>query len=273
MTKSFPDVSSYQRGLRIQPGTVAVVAKATQGVEYEDPTFHDFMDQAAAVGAVRSGYHFLEAGNGAAQADFCADFVGELIGQVSMMIDCEPTGNSRPTTADCEAFIERDAARGGRVWGVYFPHWYWSQIGGDLRPLRDRGACLVSSAYTGYTDNPTGTGWQPYGSPDGSLAPTVWQYTDRQAYGGQLVDFNAFRGSTSDLKLLIEGDENMTPHDFWAFRGNNGDGQGPDAPDVHQSLLTTRDNTNQMRTELSQVQTDLAAVTALLAKVAAKVGA
>lgn len=269
MTQSFPDVSSYQRGLRIQPGTVAVVAKATQGTDYEDPTFHDFMDQAAAVGAIRSGYHFLEAGNGAAQADYCANFVGDLIGQVSMMIDCEPTGNSRPTVADCIAFIERYAARGGRVWGVYLPHWYWSQIGGDLRPLRDLGACLVSSAYTGYTDNPSGYGWQPYGG----VAPTVWQYTASQPYGGQMIDFNAFRGSTSDLKELIEGDENMSPHDFWAFRGNNGDGQGPDAPDVHQSLLTTRDNTAELKTEVAQLKTELDGLNAVIGRIAAKVGA
>lgn len=265
MTLMFPDVSSYQRGLRIQPGTVAVVAKATQGKGFEDSSFRDFMDQAAAVGAVAAGYHFLEQGDGEAQADHCHQFAGD----VPMMLDCEPVAGSKPTVADCMAFIERYHALGGRVWGVYFPHWYWQQVGGDLRPLRDMGgACLISSAYTGYTDSPTGTGWQSYGG----LTPTVWQYTSNQPYGGMAIDFNAYRGTLDDLKNLIQGDD-MTPHDVWAFRGNNGDGLGPDAPDVHQSLLTTRDNTQTTMGDVKALEQTVAALAATVERIAAKVGA
>lgn len=265
MTQMFPDVSSYQAGLRIPPGTVAVVAKATQGTTYEDRTFHDFMEQAAAVGAVGAGYHFLEQGNGAAQADYCHGFVGS----VPIMIDCEPVAGSRPTVNDCMAFIERFHALGGRVWGVYYPHWYWQQTGGDLRPLRDiGGACLISSSYTGYTDSPTGAGWQPYGG----LTPTIWQYTSNQPYGGHAVDFNAFRGTPDDLHNLILGDD-MTPHDVWAFRGNNGDGHGPDAPDVHQSLLSTRDGVADVLATLARQQQEIDGLNGTVGRIAAKLGA
>lgn len=196
MTEQFPDISSYQAGLRIQSGTVAVVAKATQGVHYQDPDFHGFMDQAGAVNAIRSGYHFLEQGSGAAQADYCHQFAGDI----PVMLDCEPGAGSRPTVGDCLDFIERYHALGGRVWAVYFPHWYWDEVGGDLRPLRDvGGACLISSSYSGYTDNSSGAGWQPYGG----LIPTIWQWTNSQPYGGAMVDFNAFRGTAAQLAALI----------------------------------------------------------------------
>lgn len=256
MTLRFPDVSSYQRGLRLQPGTVAVIAKATQGKHWEDDCFHDFMAQAGAMGAIGAGYHFLEHGDARAQAEHCHQFAGS----VPMMIDCEPTGDSRPTVSDCIEFIKRFHELGGRVFGVYFPRWYWHQVGGDLRPLRDAGACLVSSDYSGYTDNPDGAGWQSYGG----VTPAIWQTTDHQAYGGKLVDFNAFRGSVADLHALIQGDD-MTPFDVWAFRGNNGDGHPGDQPDVHQSLLTTRDTTADIKAELDQVKD-------LVQRIAEKIG-
>lgn len=263
MTQTFPDVSSYQEGLRIQPGTVAVIAKATEGTYYEDAAFHDFMSQAKSLGAIESGYHFLRQGDGAAQAEYCHAFAGAM----PMMIDCEPVAGSRPTVADCLAFGQRYIQLGGRVWGVYFPRWYWEQVGGDFRPLRDMlGACLVSSSYTGYTDSPDGAGWLRYGG----LTPEVWQYTNNQPYGGKLVDFNAYRGT--DLATLIQGDD-MTPHDVWAFRGNNGDGQGPDAPDVHQSLLTTRDTTQTTLGKVETLEQAVAGLAATIERIAAKVGA
>lgn len=199
MTLYYPDVSSYQAGLRIQAGTVAVVAKATQGTTYKDPTFHDFMDQAAAAGAISAGYHFLEQGNAAAQAEYYHAFAGDI----PAMIDCEPVNGSNPTVADCVDFIERLRELDGHVWGVYFPRWYWSQVGGDLSQFQRYGACLISSDYSGYTDNSTGAGWQPYGG----ATPLIWQTTSSQSYGGKLVDFNAFRGTLEQLRAQIQGDD------------------------------------------------------------------
>jgi len=267
MTLRFPDVSSYQNGLRIQAGTPALIAKATQGTTYQDPCFHDFMDQAAGVGAIRSGYHFIEQGNVPAQAAYCAAFVGDqLRSEVPMMIDCEPTGNSRPTISDCLTFVEHYP---GRVWGLYLPRWYYNQIGGDLRPLRDKGVCLISSDYSGYTDDPSGAGWQAYGG----VTPSVWQSTDHYAYGGKLVDSNAFKGDSIALHELILGDD-MTPHDVWAFRGNNGDGNGPDAPDVHQSLLSTRVDVAALKVHVfGDEEKQIEGLSAKLDRIIAKIGA
>ena len=54
MTIFFPDISSYEAGLAIQPGTVAVIAKATEGTYYRDAQYANFKAQAAHVGAVFS---------------------------------------------------------------------------------------------------------------------------------------------------------------------------------------------------------------------------
>ena len=52
MTIFFPDVSNFQAGLRIQPGTVALVAKASEGTYYTDASYQSFKGQAAATGAI-----------------------------------------------------------------------------------------------------------------------------------------------------------------------------------------------------------------------------
>lgn len=192
MTIFFPDISSYEAGLVIQPGTVAVVAKATEGTYYRDAQYANFKAQAARVGAVFSAYHFLKAGNGAGQADYCF----AMVGATPVMLDVETEGTSKPTVQDCADFIARMRQLGARVWGAYFPQWFWQQVGGNLASL---GVALVSSSYTAYSDS--GPGWAPYGG----VTPAVWQYTDKQPYGAQTMDFNAYKGTVTQLAALING--------------------------------------------------------------------
>lgn len=193
MTIFFPDLSNFQAGLRIQPGTVAVCAKSSEGTYYTDPSYLPFKAQAAAVGALFWGYHFLTAGNGAVQADYCY----KIVGSTPVMLDVEPTGVSRPTVSDCQAFIARMKQLGGRVCLAYFPEWYWQQVGGDLSSL---GVPIVASGYPGgYSD--TASQWRAYGG----ATPVIWQYTNAEPYGGMSVDFNAFPGTVTDLAALING--------------------------------------------------------------------
>lgn len=210
MTVFYPDISSYEAGLRIQPGTVAVVAKATEGTYYVDSYYDDFKAQAANVGATFSGYHFLVTSSSvAAQAQ--AYF--NKAGTTPCMLDVETTGTSKPSVDLVVAFIEALKGLGGRVWGVYFPKWYWEQVGGDLGRLTAAGAVLVSSSYTSYSDS--GPGWAPYGG----ATPAVWQYTNAQSYGGQSMDFNAFKGTAEQLANLINGD-GMEPNTLLNYAPN-----------------------------------------------------
>jgi hypothetical protein len=198
MTIFFPDISSYEAGLTIQPDTVAVIAKATEGTYYRDAEYSNFKAQAAKVGAIFSAYHFLKAGNAAGQADYCH----AMVGSTPVMLDVETEGSSMPTVTDVATFIARMHALGGRVWGAYIPRWYWQQVGGDLAAL---GVAIVSSSYTTYSDS--GPGWAPYGG----VTPTAWQYTNKQAYGGQALDFNAYKGTVQQLAALIAGTGTPTP--------------------------------------------------------------
>ncbi|HEX6500398.1 MAG TPA: GH25 family lysozyme [Micromonosporaceae bacterium] len=217
MTIFYPDLSHYDldRGVTVQPGTVAVLAKATHGTLFLDRGYPILQRQAAAVSAVFGGYHWLNHGDGASQAAFCFSHVG----RVPVMVDAEDMPNNSGyngplTVPDIVDFVSGLRARGGICNLVYLPRWYWSDHMGspDLTPLARLGLGLVSSNYTTYSD--TGPGWTPYGG----MAPVVWQYTDAQPYSGSHCDFNAFRGTTEEFRALINGGD-MEPADVWNFDG------------------------------------------------------
>lgn len=193
MTIFFPDVSNYQAGLRIQPNTVAVCAKASEGTTYRDQSYGDFQAQSAQQGAFFFAYHWLHRGDAEGQADFCHG----IVGNTPVMIDWE--GDDNPTMNDCVTFVTALRARGGTCTLVYLPHWYWdSHLGRpSLTPLTQAGLSLVSSTYTTYSD--TGPGWAPYGG----MTPVIWQYTDSFSYDGRNIDFNAYRGSREQLAALV----------------------------------------------------------------------
>jgi hypothetical protein len=194
-TLFFPDISNFQAGLTIQPKTVAVIAKASEGATFSDALYGKFKTQAAKVGAVFSAYHFLWSSSPAE-----VRHVVGIVGKTPLMIDAENT-HVKTTVAMIVAFAKAYRAAGGVVWGVYLPRWYWQGTLGSpsLAPLKAAGLALVSSNYTTYSDG--GPGWGAYGG----VTPRQWQYTDALSYGGQRVDFNAFRGTVADLRALWKG--------------------------------------------------------------------
>lgn len=195
MTIAYPDVSNYQRDMALQPGTVAACAKATEGTGFADGYYAHYRAEAARVGAVFFAYHFLHPGAAAAQARWCHSVTGS---GVNAMIDLEPTGGVMPSLQDAIDFAAEYRALGGRCTLAYLPRWAWQQLGSpSLAPLARAGLSLVSSDYTTYSD--TGPGWTGYGG----LDPVIWQYTDRLAYSGQAVDFNAFRGTLDQFSALL----------------------------------------------------------------------
>lgn len=227
----YPDVSHYDRdrGVTIAPGTVAVIAKATHGAAFVDPAFASFRQQAASVGAVFAGYHWLNHGNVAAQAAFYHAHGGTT----PCMIDAEDmpgnTGYNGPlTVADVVGFAQELRALGGVCNLAYLPHWYWDQhMGGpSLQPLKDIGLGLVSSNYTAYSD--TGPGWDVYRRDNGAVEPSgmrpvAWQYTDALPYGGSTSDFNAFKGTLDEFRALIAGGTDVNLSDGIDIPNYDGD--------------------------------------------------
>lgn len=192
MTIFYYDVYAGDGQIQVPSDAAAIVAKATEGTYYRDSEYAWFKQQAANRGLPFSGYHFLNSHDDvAAQAQYYFDFAGAT----PCMVDVEPedAAGSRPTLDQTVAFIEALRGLGGAVWGVYFPQWYWGEVGGDLGRLTALDVALVSSAYTGYSDG--GVGWQPYGG----ATPVVWQFTSTP------LDKNAFQGTQAQLADLFNG--------------------------------------------------------------------
>ena len=195
----FPDVSHYDlgRGVRLESGTVAVIAKSTHGTRFLDSGYGPFKSQAATVGAYFTTYHWLNHGSGAAQADYCF----AAVGSTPVMVDAEDTSantgyNGALVVGDIVDFVTRLRRIGGVCNLCYLPHWYWQNNMGspDLSPLGALGVGLVSSYYTTYSD--TGPGWNGYGG----LPVAQWQYSDNLPYGGSYTDFNAYLGPIEAYK-------------------------------------------------------------------------
>jgi peptidoglycan hydrolase-like protein with peptidoglycan-binding domain len=213
MTILGPDLASYEEGLDLSTLTDAefVIVKATQGSGYVDPFFKGWIAQAKALNKLPIWYHFLttDASPAAQAAHIKANVDPSLPG----MADFEPTNGSQPTLPFLVQFIDACIALDLRLKLSYLPRWYWSQLGSpSLSSLYSRGVRLVSSAYPGASgtgpnqyeadggDN--GEGWVPYTLTD--EPPLIWQFTDRAAEGGQLVDYNAFKGTIAQLAEFLD---------------------------------------------------------------------
>jgi lysozyme len=206
-TLFYPDIYSGDHGINFNSSYI-VVAKATQGTWYTDPFYGEYMDTAHNESVFFCAYHFLEAGNDAAQqAEHYAKVVNA---DTPGMLDIEtnPANNTRPTIANAVTFLKECNTLGRKVYLSYLPEWYWKDLGEpSLEPLIELNQSLVSSNYPaeGYTAN--GPGWDSYGG----MTPKAWQYSATVNYGGMPeVDFNAFKGSGSaDIQTTLEEFRNL----------------------------------------------------------------
>lgn len=209
MTLFGPDISSYQHGINVRALIDQfVLAKATEGTYYTDADYQGWRTQAASSRKLFVWYHFLSGEDPHAQVQHTIASIGDAT--LPGMLDFEPTGSFRPTLAQALAYIDAAHAGGLRLRLLYFPRWYWSQIGSpDLSPLTARGIGLVSSAYPGGSGYPgdNAPGWLPYGG----VTPLLYQYTDSAIEGGQRVgDMNAYKGTAQQLAAFL-GTATPTP--------------------------------------------------------------
>lgn len=191
----YPDVSNVgDAGLVLQPGTVAVSAKSSEGTSFQDPSYNTFKTQALMLGSVFFAYHWTWYSNPAREISNLMSMVQDT----PFMWDVENLTRiqSVPELVD---LTRRAKAAGGNPRLCYLPRWYWSGHMGfpDLRPLEDEGLRFVSSNYTTYSDD--GPGWQPYGN----ITPYVWQYTNHLSYGGRQIDFNACKDTLANFREFL----------------------------------------------------------------------
>lgn len=201
MTIFYGDFASFQKGVRLD-GTVAACIKATQGTWYANPEYRATVQEANRNRAFVFAYHFLEHGNGRGQAEWYVRTRNHM--RRPVMVDVEKVpGKANPTIQDLVDFVEGVRHFGGLCHLVYLPKWYWRDnlASPDLTWFRKYQLRLVSSEYTTYHDN--GPGWQPYGG----MYPQIWQYSNNFNMHGIHCDFNAFKGTVSDLQLMAQNGE------------------------------------------------------------------
>lgn len=192
MTTFYPDISAFQTGIDLK-GVPAVCCKVTEGTGYVNPDYSRAKSNAASHNVFFFAYHFLHAGNATDQAAWCHQHAKTT----PLMLDVEPVGGSHPSLMDVAEFIAAYRANGGTIHLVYLPHWYWQQIGSpSLSTLKDANLCLVSSQYTSFA---SGAGWAAYGG----VTPVIWQYSQSNLLNGHTVDYNAYRGTLTQLKSRV----------------------------------------------------------------------
>lgn len=184
-------------------GFSAIIAKASEGSDYEDPWFTTYRDGAARNGLVFWGYHYLRAGDPVGNAR-CWDRGVKGDRSIGCMIDWESGGGN---LGDALAFKAESEKLGYRVPITYTGKWYWQQIGSP-QGLGQLGALMDSN----YGRNPAGfasgiyeadgrNNWRSYGGADA----TILQYTDHAQVAGRQVDAWAYRGTRDQLAALING--------------------------------------------------------------------
>ncbi|MFE3196274.1 C39 family peptidase [Nocardia sp. NPDC059240] len=204
------DISNHQAGLDLDrvfaEGFEFVIAKCTEGEYYRDPTWPGFRDATLGAGKVLAGYHYVRAdGDAEAQAAAFVEHLGDP--SIPAMLDHEDGSGDLGAFLAVREAIER---RGVRVALSYLPQWYWDRIGrpdlSGIPPLMTshygpRRAGFAAAIYPGHDD----IGWQAYGGGD----PRIFQFSDRGLVAGREIDVDAFRGTPSELRDLLTGDDDM----------------------------------------------------------------
>jgi lysozyme len=195
-TDTVIDISHYEKISQdftqvAKSGIVAVIMKATQGVNFVDPTFLERVREAKAAGLLVGAYHFLDGSNPAEQiAHFLTVAVSEG-GVEWLALDWEPYPNSQATAmqaATAAASIEAVQD----VWPTLYT--IRSMLNGPNKTLLN---CPLWLAEYGSRPIP----------PPGFTAWKLWQHTDGQV--GSSVnpvpgigpcDRSKFAGTVSELK-------------------------------------------------------------------------
>jgi len=206
------DISNHQGDMNLTQvkaeGFDFIWCKVSEGADYRDPYWPQNYNRARAAGLILAGYHYVRAGDPAAQARTFVSHLGDT--SVPAMLDFEDGSGDITQFWAVKAEIEK---LGVRVALSYIPDWYWERIG---RPDLSKVPGLISSEYvTGsgyasvlYPGNQSGF-WKAYGG----RTPAVLPFTDRALVAGKSVDANAFRGTPAQLRALLAGETTTSSTD------------------------------------------------------------
>jgi hypothetical protein len=170
----------------------------------------NWIPQIRAAGLIPGGYHWIGAGDGAAQARYFMNHVKQLGGPKGMLIqlDCEDNA----TEADVTEWVgEWKRLSGNHPFLMYSGGWWWKPRGWNgtkwtpylwQSHYLSADADTISDDVAAFAARIPASWWNPgYG---GWAQATILQFTSRGDAGslGNHVDLNVYRGSLADLAKL-----------------------------------------------------------------------
>ncbi len=202
------DVSYWNAGIdwpKVRAtGQRFVVAKATEGISYKDPTFDDNWVGAKSAGLLRGAYHFFRCNVDAKkQADYFIDYVRTVKddGEFPPVLDLEINDGvaKEKIVPAVKIWLERVEAAFGKkpiiYSGQYFLQDYLIQPGGGPPAWAKDYPLWLAQYPNQYVD-----GMKPF-LPRGWFAWTIWQHSDKGVVNGinASVDMNVFNGTLGEL--------------------------------------------------------------------------
>lgn len=175
------DISNYQRGLDLAAiDCDFAIMKATEGTSIVHDTCDPWVQQSKALGRCWGFYHFMDAGDPVAQADWFVDNCMGYFGEGVPVLDYEMYG--RTGTRNAKRFLDRVFERTGVRCMVYTSRSVLTEE--DWSAIAPNHALWVAQ----YANtNPTGwqeSPWLPAGSFGAWSDVTMHQYTDNGRIGG-----------------------------------------------------------------------------------------
>lgn len=169
-------------------GVLGVILKATQGIDYVDPTFAPRAAAAASAGLLVGAYHFFDGSAPLAQADA---FWRIAKGTPLLALDFEPNPTSGMLEQNAETIVTGLKSLNGSWPALYTGRWEIPVVSSILQQ------CPLWLAEYGTTPIP----------PPGWVQWKIWQYTDGTinsngsgvpGVGGK-CDRDRFNGTVDDL--------------------------------------------------------------------------
>jgi hypothetical protein len=201
------DISNHQGSFdvaaAVAEGYSAVICKASEGTSYRDTRFDSFAAQTQAAGAIPGAYHYLRAGDGAAQARLLHSRITDHGGTDGWL--CVLDNEADATWDTTVAFVEEwNRITNHHPLIMYSGGWWW-------KPRGWNGASLTPYLWDSHYTSGSGVGsvlyeqvpdswWTPgYG---GWARSTMLQFSSSARVSGQNVDVSAFPESLDDLLAL-----------------------------------------------------------------------
>lgn len=183
-------------------GVRFAVMKATEGRNYDDPTFAGHLARASANGIIAGGYHFarpdLTQGDARAEADHYLAVTALQPGEIVPILDIEQSGGLSVSQLQnwVRHWLERVTARTGVHPMIYSGPYFWRTYMGDTTWFADNGYDIYWIPHWGVASPATpADDW-------GGKSWTIWQWTNCWTVRGitGCVDGDVFKGT--DLRRV-----------------------------------------------------------------------